>query len=702
MPRFLLPRFFFLVLLFCTGGLHAQPTTDTRGLLPVPTQAAWGQGRFPIKASFTWQVSTLAPSSAADSAITETVNRFLLPALSAASPSADAVRKARLASQVPMANLVIQYGRAGQLLALGEDESYSLRVTPMGVSLNAATHLGVLRGLATLRQLVVHEKKSFWFPEVDITDSPRFVWRGLLLDAARHFMPLPVIKRNLDGMWATKLNVMHWHLSDDQGFRVESRALPRLHTMGSEGQFYTQAQVREVLAYASRRGIRVVPEFDMPGHTTAWLPGYPELASNDSTYGVSPRWGVLNIAIDPTKETTYQLIDKLLAEMTALFPDPYFHIGGDENDGRQWKRNPRIAQYMRDNKMVTDKGQVDKHALQTFFNRRIAQMLTNYNKRMVGWDEILGPGLPTDAVIQSWRGRKGLYDAAKQGHPTLLSNGYYIDLNYSAASHYAVDPLPQDAPLTAEQKKLVLGGEATMWAEFVDSVIVDSRIWPRAAAVAERLWSSGSVTSVPDMYRRLALVSQQLDAMGLQHKKAPEKLLAQLAQGQAVAPLRTFASVLEPVKEYKRHFQGFKYTTQTPLTRLVDAALPESDAAREFGVAVDALLARRAASAGTLPADTRATLAALRATLLRWQANDALVQPLLTTNPTLTEYAPLSIQLKALATLSLERLAQLEKRQAPTAAWQAAALKQLEAAKAPAGQTELAIVPAVRRLVEAK
>ncbi|SNC74784.1 hexosaminidase [Hymenobacter gelipurpurascens] len=705
MPSFLRlrPVFLFLTLL-CSASLQAQPT-DTRALLPVPVQVAWGKGSYLVKQSFTWQVATPAPgppSGAADSAVTEAVGHFLLPALSATPLSEEQIRKARLSSQVPSANLTIQYGRAGRLLAYGDDESYSLRVTPMGVALNAPTHLGVLRGLATLRQLVMKEKKSISLPEVDITDSPRFAWRGLLMDAARHFMPVATVKRNLDGMWATKLNVLHWHLSDDQGFRVESFALPRLHQMGSQGQFYTQAQVREILAYAARRGIRVVPEFDMPGHTTAWLPGYPELASNDSTYGVSPRWGVLNIAIDPTKETTYQLLDKLLAEMTALFPDPYFHIGGDENDGRQWKRNPRIVQFMRDNKMVTDKGQPDKHALQMYFNRRILQLVTRYNKKMVGWDEILGPGLPTDAVIQSWRGRKGLYEAAKAGHPTILSNGYYIDLNYSAATHYAVDPLPQDAPLTPEQKKLVLGGEATMWAEFADSVIVDSRIWPRAAAIAERLWSPATVTNVPDMYRRLALFSNELETLGLQHRKAPEQILAQLAQGKSVAPLRTLASVLEPVKEYKRHFQGFKYTTATPLNRLVDAAPSESDAAREFGVALDALLARRMASKFPNDAETRTGLAALRATLLRWQANDVLVQPVLAANPTLTEYAPLSGQLKALATLSLERLTLLEKGQAPSASAQAAALKQLDAAKAPAGQTELAIVPAVRRLVEAK
>ncbi|QJX45746.1 family 20 glycosylhydrolase [Hymenobacter taeanensis] len=706
MPHFLHLRSVFLLLIFVASTGVAQPT-DTRSLMPVPTQATWGQGRYQARTHFTWQAFTPAPgptASAADSAVAEVVGHFLLPALLPILPSSDAIRQARISSQVPSANLVIQYGRPGNLLALGEDESYTLRVTPMGVALNAPTHLGVLRGLATLRQLVQKDKKNRWLPEVDIVDSPRFPWRGLLIDAARHFMPLPTLKRNLDGMWATKLNVMHWHLSDDQGFRVQSLALPRLHEQGSNGQFYTHAQVREIVAYAAQRGIRVMPEFDMPGHTTAWLAGYPELASNDSTYAPSPRWGVLNIALDPTKETTYQLLDKLLAEMTALFPDPYFHIGGDENDGRQWKRNPRIVQFMRDNKMVTDKGQPDKHALQMYFNRRILQMVTQYNKKMVGWDEILGPDLPADAVIQSWRGRKGLYDAAKAGHATLLSNGYYIDLNYSAASHYAVDPLPQDAPLTPEQRKLVLGGEATMWAEFVDSVIVDSRIWPRAAAVAERFWSSSSVTSVPDMYRRLALVSQELEALGLQHRKAPEQLLLQLAQGKPVEPLRTLASVLEPVKEYKRHFQGFKYTTLTPLNRLVDASLPESDAAREFSTAVDALLVHRATPASPIAAtlDARTTLAMLRATLLRWQANDALVQPVLQANSTLTEYASHSTHLKMLATLSLERLTQLEKGQAPSAAWQTAALKQLDAAKAPAGQTELAIVPAVRRLVEAK
>ncbi|MDU0371133.1 beta-N-acetylhexosaminidase [Hymenobacter endophyticus] len=701
-------RYFLSVfILLLAAPAFAQPAPpNSRMLLPVPVQANWGNSRFTVKSDFTWQVFTPAQSAAtqtADSAVAEAVERLVLPVLL---PGKAGATTRRRASPLPTAALVMQYGRAGSLLAVSEDESYTLRVTPMGVALNAPTHLGILRGLATLRQLAQADRKTVTLPEVDVTDAPRFAWRGLLMDGARHFMPLAVIKRNLDGMWATKLNVLHWHLSDDQGFRVESKLFPRLHQVGGQGQYYTQRQIREVVRYAGRRGIRVVPELDMPGHATSWLAAYPRLASNDSTYGVATRWGVLNIAMDPTRETTYSFIDSLLSEVTPLFPDPYFHVGGDENDGRQWRRNPRIVAYMKQQGYVTEKGLPDKHALQTAFNRRVLAMVTKYQKRMVGWDEILGPGLPAEAVIQSWRGKKGLYDAAKAGHQAILSNGYYIDLNLTAASHYAPDPLPEDAPLTPEQQKLILGGEATMWAEFADSVIVDSRIWPRAAAVAERLWSPAQVRDVPDMYRRLALLSPQLETLGLQHRKAPSQLLQQLAgSSAAVLPLRTLAQVLEPVKEYKRHFQGFKYSTLTPLNRLVDAAPAESDVAREFGAAVDKLLAynRSAPSAARFrDAGGKQQLNALQNQLQLWQNNDALVQPTLQQNPLLKEYAPLSTTLKTAATLALERLTMLEKGQAPTPAWQAAALKQLDALKAPAGQTELAVLPHVRRLVEAK
>jgi hexosaminidase len=698
MPRFFaFPLFFTCLLLFFGHSGCAQAPAETRNLMPLPAQAKWGASRFALKN--TWRIQLNAPATP-DSVVRAAAERF-------GTWMVQQTGDKRLTPEFTSsgaADLTIRYGRVGRIEA-GDEERYSLRVTPAGIALDAPTSLGALRGLETLRQLLNKEKKSFYFPEVDITDQPRFVWRGLLIDAARHFMPVAVIKRNLDGMAAVKLNVFHWHLSDDQGFRVESKTLPRLHEVGSEGQYYTQAQVREVLSYAAARGIRVIPEFDMPGHATSWLAAYPVLASNDSIYGVARRWGVLNIAMDPTRETTYELLNTLIGEMTTLFPDPYFHIGGDENDGRQWRRNPRIVAFMKEKGFMTAKGQPDKHALQTYFNRRILQMVTARGKKMVGWDEILGPGLPTDALIQSWRGRKGLYEAAKAGHNTILSNGYYIDLNYGAASHYLNDPLPADAPLTATEKQRILGGEATMWAEFADSVIVDSRIWPRTAAIAERFWSPITVTDVPDMYRRLGGISTLLETLGLQHRRAPERILTQLAGGRDVAPLRTFASVLEPVKEYKRHFQGMAYTTQTLLNRLVDAAPAESDVAREFGVAVEKLLRLRqnAPQATTaLTAETKVAAVAVATPLRQWQLNDALVRPLLMAQPSLQEYAPLSAQLSTIAALGLERLRLLEKGQAPSAAWQATALKQLEAAKAPAGQAELAVVASIRKLVESK
>ena len=656
----------------------AQPASP---LMPLPTETRWGQGRLLLKTPLKLQLD-----AAADPNVRAAARRMLTRLQGPTEPAKGPV-------------LQIRYGRMGRPEQFDE-ERYSLRVTPVGVSIDAPTSLGVLRALATLEQLPIAGKKQRYLPEVDIQDSPRFAWRGLSLDAARHFLPVAVIKRNIDGMAAVKLNVLHWHLTDDQGFRIESKVFPRLQTVGStDGLYYTQAEVREVLAYAADRGIRVVPEFDVPSHTTSWIVAYPRLASVDSTYAPYQLWRTTNVAIDPTRETTYTFLDSLLTEMTTLFPDPYFHIGGDENDGRNWRRTPRIVAYMQANKMVKADGKtVDKHQLQTYFNRRVLALLQKRGKIMIGWDEILGPDLPKETVIQSWRGRKGLNEAAQQGHRTLLSHGYYLDLNYPAAAAYAADPLPPDSPLTPAEQALVLGGEAAMWTEFADSLILDSRIWPRAAAVAERLWSPQATTqNVADLYRRLNLTSGQLESLGLRHRSAPALLLKQLAGANNVAPLARLAEVLEPVKEYKRHFQGYKYTTATPYNRLVDAAPAESEAARHFGTLVDSVVAARPTTPAWRPA-ALPQLVALRAQAVRWQANDVLMQPLFFSNPSLQEYAPLSTQLAAVSALVLERLTQLQTGQAASLAWQKAARATLDAAQAPVGQAELAVVKAVRKL----
>ena len=330
-PGRLLP----ICLLLCASfrsPAQAQAPARPVNLLPLPQELRWGSGRLNLRVPL--RVKFEASSSPELLAAAQRAVRVLQGPGPAPQPDNQGpVLSVRCGSPTPAADPA--------------DERYHLLVTPLGISIEAATRLGVLRALATLQQLPAAEKKQRYLPAVDIRDAPRFRWRGLLLDAARHFLPVAVIKRNLDGMAAVKLNVLHWHLTDDQGFRVESRTFPRLNQASADGLFYTQAQVREVLAYATARGIRVVPEFDVPSHTTSWIVAYPRLASIDSSRVPNRGWRTTNIALDPTRETTFTFVDSLFREMTALFPDPYFHAGGDENDGRQWKSNPPIVAFAR-------------------------------------------------------------------------------------------------------------------------------------------------------------------------------------------------------------------------------------------------------------------------------------------------------------------------------------------------------------------
>ena len=356
---------------------------------------------------------------------------------------------------------------------LKEDESYTLTITSSRILLKAKKDIGALHGLETLLQLLQSDSNGYYFQSCIINDAPRFMWRGLLIDVARHFMPVDVIKHNIDGMASVKMNVLHLHLTDDQGFRIECKSFPKLHQLGNDGQYFTQAQIKDIIAYADDRGIRVVPEFDIPGHTSSWFVGYPELASGDGPYSIIHGYGIFMPTMNPIKESTYGFLDTFFKEMTALFPDDYMHIGGDENNGMEWDANSAIKDYKKAHNLP------DNNALQAYFNTRVLAILTKYGKKMIGWDEIKHPNLPKDIVIQSWRGKQGLIDAAKSGFQAILSNGYYIDLVQPAEFHYKNDPLPSSIALTAEQQKLILGGEATMWNELTTWETVDSRIWPR-------------------------------------------------------------------------------------------------------------------------------------------------------------------------------------------------------------------------------
>jgi hexosaminidase len=442
--------------------------------------------------------------------------------------------------------------------------------------------------------------------------------------------------------------------------------------------------VREIIAYARERGIRVVPEFDIPGHSTSWLVGYPELGSAPGPYTIERRPGIFEPALDPTREEVYKFLDGFLSEMAALFPDEYLHIGGDENEGKQWDRNPAIQAFMK------EKGIKDNHALQAYFNTRLLKILQKNNKKMIGWDEILQPGLPKDIVIHSWRGTAALAEAARKGYDGILSNGYYIDLIQPASFHYASDPLPADSTLTPEEAKHVLGGEATMWAEWVTPETIDSRIWPRTAVIAERLWSPRTVTDVGDMYRRMAIVSLQLEELGLMHKKNQDMMLRRLARYDDIGPLQTLVSVVEPVKEYRR-YQLRPQTMLSPLTGFVDAATPDAEGARKFAWMVREFL-------DDAPR-YQLYSAELAQMLAEWQASAAALGPTIDRSPALKEIKPLTKGLSDLGEVGSQALSYLKLGTPPAREWREASMLRLDEAAKPYAALEFMVVPAVKQLV---
>ena len=582
------------------------------------------------------------------------------------------------------ASLVLKCDRVGNLVP-NEDESYRLTVSPDRILLIAPTDLGLLHGFETILQLLGAGPDGYFIPCVQIEDAPRFPWRGLLIDSGRHFQPVEVIKRNLDGLAAVKMNVLHWHLTEDQGFRVESKLFPELQALGSDGLYYSQAQIRDIVAYAADRGIRVMPEFDLPGHATSWFPGYPELASAPGPYRISRTYGVQLPAFNPANPNVYAFLDAFVGEMTGLFPDPYLHIGGDENNGKDWDANPDIQAFKKEKRLA------DNDALQAYFNVRLLEILKKHGRKMVGWDEIFQPGLPKNVVIQSWRGTDALVQAARKGYAGLLSNGYYIDLCQSASDHYLNDPLPAGTGLSTAEAALVWGGEATMWTELVSPETIDSRIWPRTAAIAERLWSPAEVRDVDDMYRRLDIVSVQLEELGLTHLKNRDMILRRLVSGTEIGPLQTLVSAVEPLKNYERHTLGKVQTTLAPLTRFVDAVPPESSEARLFRRTADAFLAHRDADSAEV----------LRLTLENWRANDDALKPLLAASPVLREIEPLSRGLSEAAGIGLEAIRDLAGKHKGNRSRAAAWTKDLAELKKPMAELELAFLPAVEKLVSA-
>ena len=661
-----------LLALVALCGSAISLEAQSNSLMPQPAKLSVGHGRLAIDAAF--QVAITGYKEPRLQAAAERLTLRL-------ARQTGIPLRTELEKNPSRATLMIQCARAGEAIqSVKEDESYKLEVTAEQARLTAPTPVGVLRGMETFLQLVELDEQGFGVPAVRIDDRPRFAWRGLLIDVGRHWLPAAVIKRNLDGMAALKLNVLHWHLSDDQGFRIESKQFPKLHQRGSDGLYFMQDEVREIVQYARERGIRVVPEFDMPGHTTSWFVGHPELASAPGPYAIARAWGVFDAAMDPTREEVYTFLDTFIGEMAALFPDEYFHIGGDEVNGKQWDGNPRIQAFMRAH------GMKDNYDLQAYFNQRLLTIVQKHGKKMVGWDEILHPDLAKNIVVQSWRGQKSLADAARLGYMGILSNGYYLDHILSASFHYQVDPMEgETAGLTPEQKARVLGGEACMWGEYVTPENVDSRIWPRLAAIAERLWSPQEVKDIESMYRRLDVVSRNLEWLGLTHRSSYPLMLERLTGMNSAAYVKILADVLAPVKFYARG-EARQYTSQTPLNRLVDATRPESDAAREFAAMVDHLSTNKDK---------------IRKQLIIWRDNQAELIPVMQRSALLQEAAPLAEDVSALAGGGLEALDYLVAGKPAPESWIKEQLALLDRAEKARAELLIMIVPSIRKLVEA-
>ena len=634
-------------------------------------------GRLAVDSTFTWTVRGFSDArlmGAVDRALRRLEGRtgLILP---------------RAPAHDSSATLVVSADGLGMAVqGVEEDESYTLDADEHRAVLHAPTVVGAIRGLETLLQLVDADHTGWYLPLVSVQDRPRFAWRGLLVDVSRHWEPPEVIRRNLDAMAAVKLNVFHWHLSDDQGFRVESKRYPRLQQLGSDGGFYSQDELKEIIAYARDRGIRIVPEFDMPGHAQSWFAGYPQYASAPGPYEVAHNFGVHDAVFDPTREETYSFLDGFIGEMARIFPDAYWHVGGDENNGKQWSANPQIQDFMR------KRGIIDNAALQVYFSQRLLAILTKHGKRMIGWDEVLHTDLPTTIVIQSWRGVSSLGAAARQGYRGILSSGYYLDAMNTAADHYRVDPVPDSLGLSPDQAQRVLGGEACMWGEVLDPETIDSRIWPRTAAIAERFWSPKTVTDPDDMYRRLAIVSAQFEELGVTTEDHTARMLRRVVPGLDPAPLQVLLSVASPVS-----LGGRLFTSQAmqfiPLTTLSEAAVPDPTAARDLAGEMRALLAD-APRYGAF----RESLAR---TFRNWRDAAPELAAIAERPPMVKEALPLALDLADLGAAGLEALAYLAEGTVAPPEWVTNRTALLVRAAQPKANLRLMIVPAMHDLLAA-
>ncbi|MGF1683933.1 beta-N-acetylhexosaminidase [Photobacterium minamisatsumaniensis] len=666
-----------------------------------------------------------------------------------------------------------------EVQSIDADESYTLTAKDGKIVLTSERPYGAIRGIETLLQLVATDSKGNFVPEVSIEDEPRFPWRGVSYDTSRHFIEVDVIKRQLDAMASAKLNIFHWHIWDDQAIRIQLDSYPKLWQKTADGDYYSKDEIRDVVEYARNLGIRVIPEISLPGHASAVAHAYPELMSGGEgqAYPHQREWGVFVPLMDPTNPELYTFLGKVFDEVVALFPDEYFHIGGDEPNYAQWTDSEEIQQFIADKKLDGNRG------LQSYLNTQVEKMLDERGKKVMGWDEIWHKDLPKSVVIQSWRGHDSIGRAAKEGYQGILSTGYYLDQPQPTSYHYRNDPMPTGitvddklhagekfaayewskprtkggprsglitiiegtdgefraftdyngksreevyileyvpgkvfrghfdnfmsytefnlafegdelaqesyqlignvrwpttgkliagtalegseipapdggypAELTKDEQSLILGGEITVWAENLDSMTVENRIWPRSYAIAERFWSSESLTDEDSMYKRMKAVDTWSEiSMGLQHHFNADIMYKRIANGADAQPLIILARYTEPAQYYARNWEkwiqtpnhGDLYNQHERLNRFVDALPVESYAVYDMEANVKLVANGDKQALATLKTHYETVLAAAKASAPIFANNIASVDTVIVAEKTV-EVANIALQLIAL------------------------------------------------------
>ncbi|MFZ4400271.1 MAG: family 20 glycosylhydrolase [Bacteroidales bacterium] len=453
-----------------------------------------------------------------DSSLVDMVNPLLLIL---SEKKADGVFKTKFNSKSKLINIVFQLD--SKLTNLG-DEGYQLSVTPKNIHISAYNKAGLFYALQSLLQIIHLETKTskdIKIPCVEITDIPKFQWRGMLLDCGRHFMDKAFVKRYIDLLAYYKMNRLHWHLTEDQGWRIEIKKYPKLTEIGAwrteadgsrYGGFYTQEDIREIVKYANDRYITVVPEIEMPGHSVAAIASYPFLSCTGLPLNVETQWGVFKDIYCAGNDSTFTFLKDVLTEVMGLFPSKYIHIGGDEAPKFRWEQCPKCQNRMKAENLIGE------HKLQTWFIEQIDEFLNQNGRKLIGWDEILEGGLSKGATVQSWRGMEGAIEAARSGHDAIVSptSHAYFDYeisNINLEKVYNFDPIPIE--LTKDESSHILGGECNLWTERAPQEKVDEKMFPRMLAMSEILWNYPKNKDFEAFRKRVQLQYPVLNTMGV-------------------------------------------------------------------------------------------------------------------------------------------------------------------------------------------